>query len=116
MPRNVIGAPPYKLDTLDIDRPITPDDLSQLLNVASGVSICIRSVNGHPRRGGYFFHIKKADDNYCVFDFQKKKICVLNLDHLIRFINHVSGRKFDDEMLNFCQSFINFKQDQKGHD
>jgi len=113
MPRNVIGAPPYTIQTLDSDRPIVLEDITPFLNNEAGVSFCIRSVNGHEKRGGYFFHIKKNLNLYCISDFEKSKVWDFDAAaDLVRFINHVSGRRFDLDMFKFCQDVVNLRQDQ----
>lgn len=115
MPRNVIGASPYAVRTLDVDRSVTVDDITPLLTGNTGVSLCVRSANGHAQRGGYFFHIKRNGANYQICDFEKNEACAFDAAQLVRFINHVSGRQFDAEILNHCQTVINFRQDQNGN-
>lgn len=116
MPRNPLGHPPFPLQTLELDRPITLDDILKKLLKSPAVSLCIRSSAGHQNRGGYFFHIEKASPNYRIVDFKKNLIGILPPEKLVRFVNHVSGRRFDEEMLLYCQAIVNFKQDQNDDD
>ena len=115
MPKNLIGAPPYTIRTLDLDRPLILDDITPFLNDGTGVSFCIRSADGHAKRGGYFFHIKKNGNMYNISDFVNNDVCDFNASNLILFINHVSGRRFDSKMFSFCQLVVNFRQDQNGN-
>ena len=112
MPRNIIGAPPFVVRTLDTDEPLTLAQLQNALGESPAVSLCVRSVSGPNNRGGYFFHFQRAATGFLVCDFEKNAIGVLEPPDLVRFINHVSGRRFDPEMLSFCQSVVNFRQDQ----
>ena len=112
MPRNVIGAPPFGMRTLDSDLPLSLHHLQDALGEQLGVSLCIRSANGPDNRGGYFFHFERARTKFLVRDFEKNEIGFLEPDELVRFINHVSGRQFDADMLTYCQSEVNFRQDQ----
>lgn len=112
MPRNIIGASPFPVQTIELDRPLTLDDILGKLRNAPGVSLCVRTASGHKNRGGYFFHIEKANSDYRILDFNKNVVATLTPQRLVRFVNHVSGRQFDTEMLLFCQSVVNFKQDQ----
>jgi hypothetical protein len=116
MPRNVIGSSPFPLETLELDRPITLEDIRNKLGKRMGVSLCVRSLKGHENRGGYFFHIEKDKANYRILNFKKDVIGILSPEQLVRFVNHVSGRQFDEEMLLYCQAEVNFKQDQNEDD
>lgn len=113
MPRNVIGAAPYTVRTLDLDRPITIADIAPLFAAASTISLCVRSSNGHEQRGGYFFHINRDGALYHICDFEKSQVSTFDAAQLIRFINHVAGRQFDAEIFNHCQTVVNLRQDQR---
>lgn len=112
MPRNVIGAPPFGVRTLDTDVPLTLHHLHDALGEQLGVSLCVRSANGPNNRGGYFFHFERAGTQFLVRDFERNVIGTLEPNELVRLINHVSGRQFDADMLTYCQSVVNFRQDQ----
>lgn len=112
MPKNIIGQPPYKVRTLDTDRLINSKDINAFFLRSNSVSLCIRTESGHAERGGYFFHIKNKGNTYQIYDFEKKEVCTFSSTELVRFINHVTGRQFDPEMLNYCQTVINIRQDQ----
>lgn len=113
MPRNVIGQPPFGLRVIDTDEALTQEDIMQCLEASGSVSLCIRSAQGHPRRGGYFFHLRQdQNQRFIIHDFAGQAIDSLDLKSLTRFINHVSGRMFDREMLVYCERVVNFNQDQ----
>lgn len=111
MPRNIIGAAPFEVKVIDSDAPLSLKDITCALGAARGVSICVRSSKGPAKRGGYFFHYAHDGDKYQIFDFEKHLIATLTPDTLLRLVNHASGRQFDDGILNFCQTVINFRQD-----
>jgi len=111
MPRNIIGSSPYPVQTIESDSPLTSAQINEAFKQSSGVSLCVRTEDGHNSRGGYFFHIEKNENSYRIIDFEKNEIAMLDINKLVRFVNHVSGRQFDEEMLVFCQSVVNFRQD-----
>ena len=102
--------------TVERDEPLTFADLSRVINSAKGggVTLCLRSSNGHKDRGGYFFHIQVVakEDKYRIFDFEKNEVACLNGADLVSFVNHVSGRKFDPSVHKFCQQTVNLRLDQ----
>lgn len=116
MPRNIIGASPYPVQVIDTDTPLDAVQLLSCLGDAPGVSLCVRSAQGPQRRGGYFFHFARAGEQFLLSDFENNPVGPLEPTELVRFINHVSGRLFDPEMLHFCQSVVNFRQDQTTDD
>ena len=116
MPRNIIGKSPFPVITIESDHPLTLTQITAGLQSNPSVSLCVRTTGGHGNRGGYFFHIKKSGVDYRIFDFEKKEVATLDSQKLVRFVNHVSGRKFDPEMLVFCQSAVNLRQDQNKDD
>ena len=81
-----IGKTPYKLVKLDCDEIIDWDHINNLNeNLENGVSLCLRSEDGHPQRGGYFFHFIKDStntDKYTVYDFYKNKIIQVILSNI----------------------------------
>ena len=116
MPRNIIGKAPFRVRTIESDQALTLAQITSGLKKAPGISLCVRTVDGHEKRGGYFFHIENASASYRIFDFEKNEIATLTPAELVRFVNHVSGRQFDAGMLVFCQSVVNFRQDQIEND
>ena len=113
MARNIIGPLPFTLHTIDTDSEILQTELESIFSIYPQVSLCVRSQTGHPDRGGYFFHfeINPADNTVILYDITHTKIDTLSLENAVRFLNHASGRKYDEEMLRYCQSYVNFKQD-----
>ena len=112
MPRNVIGQPPFELCVIDSDEPLTQRDIIRSLDPSGSVSLCIRSGQGHERRGGYFFHLRQdQNQRFVINDFAGKAIDSVDLEFLTRFVNHVSARVFDREMLAYCQRTVNLSQD-----
>ncbi len=76
-----------------------------------GISICIRCKEGHPKRGGYFFHVKQAGDLFTLYDFLSEPVAQMNdIDELLRFINHASGRQYDEKMWERSQK-MNLRSD-----
>jgi hypothetical protein len=118
MPRNPLGKAPFPLRMLDTDDPMAEKDLLSNLRSAGGsVTLCIRSVRGHSDRGGFFFNICVAEDGlYQILDFKGSEIDRLPMESLVRLVNHVSGRKFDQDMWVYCQTVLNFRQDQNESD
>lgn len=104
--------PHYELKTIDTDEEITYTDIQPLVDMDSGVTLCVRSKNGHINRGGYFFCvIKVADDSYQLETIEGDIVDVFTSKQLVCFINHASGKKFESEMLDYCQNSINFRAD-----
>ena len=118
MPRNLIGALPFPpLVVFDEDRPFAIDDLQRIMNDRTdGVSICIRYPEGPAKRGGYFFHFKPtsdAMDHYTMYDFEKRPVASFSPDSLVKFIDHCTGRRFDQESFDLCQTELNFLKDEE---
>ncbi len=116
MPKKVFDTLPFPpLVKLDTDDPIRQDTLVDILHQRlTGVSICVRSANGHQNRGGYFFHIRPTDDtlNECeILNFEKIFVARLPLANITTFINHCAGLAFDEDSFQLCQSVINFRLD-----
>ena len=78
-----------------------------------GVSVCLVSQLGHDLRGGYFFHIRRLEDGFEFFDFDGRGF-VRFPDGLecVTFINHVTGRVYDDEMWARCREW-NLRLDEE---
>ena len=113
MARNIIGSLPFTLYTIDTDNEILKTELESIFSRYPQVSLCVRSQSGPPDRGGYFFHfeINPNGNTVNLYDITHTNIDTLSLDTAVRFLNHASGRKYDEEMLRYCQSYVNFKQD-----
>lgn len=113
MAKNIIGSLPYPLHTIDTDLPITKKQLENIFKQYPSVSLCIRSSTGHVNRGGYYFHLSfdRKDNTIELYDIKKIQIDTLSLANAVAFINHASGREYNESMLRYCQSFVNFKQD-----
>ena len=108
----LINQPNYSLVKHDSDSIIDMEKLNQLMRGRKDIMLCIRSSNGHPNRGGYFFCIsEKSDDEYTLETIEGIYVDTFSGDQLIRLINHASGRQFDAEMLDYCQNNINFRTD-----
>ncbi|OWV11641.1 hypothetical protein [Fibrobacter sp. UWH1] len=106
--------PKYPIVTLDTDTPIKDQRLQQLLTQYGCMTLCVRSLEGETKRGGFFFCLKKdASVNQIALEsMEGELIDYFSLPNLVRFVNHVAGLMFDSEVLNFCQQKINFKQDR----
>ena len=78
-----------------------------------GVSVCLVSQMGHDLRGGYFFHIRRLGDGFEFLDFEGRRY-VLFPDALecMTFINHVTGRVYDDEVWVRCRQ-LNLRLDDE---
>ena len=112
MAKDTIGPTPFGLITFDCDNLFSEQNLTSLFIDKNEVSVCCRTETGPENRGGYFFHIKKYNDNsFGFFDFKNNEIDILDKTTMISFINHVSGRSFDNNILEYCQSFVNFRRD-----
>ena len=117
MPRNVIGNAPFPPVLLfDENRDFTVDDLSRIArNRPQGASICIRYPEGPPNRGGYFFHFAPGatPDELNVYNFEKRLVATFRAGALVAFINHCTGRKFDEASFTLCQTELNFLKDEE---
>ena len=111
MPRNPLGRIPFRLQVLDLEGAFTEAHLEQLLKQTPSVSLCLRTASGAEERGGFFFHFERVGAGFELFDFQHTKVDTLDRRHLVALINHVSGRRFSEEMLRYCQTVINLRQD-----
>ena len=108
---DLLQQPQYPIITIDSDSILTANQVSNLFSDSSSVTLCVRSSSGHPNRGGYFFCIKKNADAYQLETIEGVFVDNFDLNTLLRFINHASGRKFDSELLDYCQNSINFRND-----
>ncbi len=116
MPKKELGGLPFPpLIKLDTNDPIEQNTLAEILQQRlEGVSICVRSAEGHANRGGYFFHIRPKDptlDACDILNFERISVVSLPLAKLTAFINHCAGLTFDEESFQLCQTVINFRLD-----
>jgi hypothetical protein len=115
--KNVIGSSPFVVQTIDTDEPLVESQIKKALGTKRGVSLCVRAAKGPHKRGGYFFHIRRSTNNsVTILDFENRDVVELTFEELARFVNHASGREFDDDMFQLCQSVINYRQDQKDNE
>lgn len=106
------NQPQYPLVTIDTDDAIENNQISSLFNNQNGVTLCVRSATGHPNRGGYFFCISKTNNNnFNLETIEGVYVDCFTLESLVKFINHSSGKKFDPDLLDYCQNSINFRND-----
>jgi hypothetical protein len=119
MPRNVIGEAPFPpLVLFDDDRLFAADDLRRIAETrgGNGISVCIRYSEGPEKRGGYFFHFRPLPDDgnsFTLFDFERRELGTFSTVQLVRFINHCTGRKFDEDAFILCQTVLNFLKDEE---
>jgi len=118
MPRNVIGDPPFAPVLLfDEGRDFTLNDLRRITKKRPrGISLCIRYHGGPEKRGGYFFHFapkRGRADEFEVYDFEKCPLKNFSAADLVVFINHCTGRKFDEASFILCQTELNFSKDEE---
>ncbi len=116
MAKNTIGPAPFPpVVTIDKDASLTATDLRTVMHQRDGgVSVCVRYAAGHEKRGGYFFHIRPpaiGQDRFSLFDFEKRHLVDLEFDQLLRFINHSTGRIFDQATFDLCATELNFLTD-----
>lgn len=110
---NLKQQPQYPIKTIDTDAPVSLEKLANILNECNAITLCIRSAEGDVRRGGYFFCLKNtANRNEIRLEtVEGDLIDIVSREWLVRLINHISGRKFDKEVLRHCQNSINFRTD-----
>ena len=120
MPRNPLPALPFPpLGILEQDTPIQAHQIQDLLStrdVGDRISLLLRSENGDPNRGGYYFHFTRStliETTYDLYDFQKRKVASLSEDDLVLLINHCSGRAYSERSYMICQNEINLRDDSQ---
>lgn len=116
MPKRVIGACPFDpVRLFDQDRNFTVDDLRRLAEERpNGASLCIRYPFGHPKRGGYFFHILPPTNGrlgYELYELDGTLVAELPPTDMVSLINHCTGRQFDNRSFVLCQTDLNFRKD-----
>jgi len=109
-----LNLPYPPLILLDLDGEVDSKALTQSVEsrLGAGASFCLRQSAGDSRRGGYFFHLRKVDSAYVFSSFARAEVVRFQdwLDCL-RFINHVSGRKFDSDMWSIVAK-ANLRKDE----
>ena len=118
MPRNLIGEPPFPpVVVFDEARAFAINDLLRMAKERpQGISICIRYPAGPPKRGGYFFHfapVPGQENEFEVYDFEKRPVKKFAAQDLVAFINHCTGQKFHEPSFILCQTELNFLKDEE---
>jgi len=93
--------------------PITWPALHKVIEhrLANGVSICLVQDRGHEYRGGYFFHLRRTDRGLLLSTFDRPEVLeIATGEECASFINHVSGRKYDEKMWRLSQQ-VNLRTD-----
>ena len=109
---NLQQQPHYPIKTIDTDEVIKSTQLTSLFANDEGITLCVRSEKGHENRGGYYFCIlKQSEESYLLETIEGVEIDTFDLSTLVAFINHASGKKFNEELLDYCQNSINFRND-----
>lgn len=104
--------PRYPLIKVDTDEPLTEEQLLTLLSKSNGITLCVRSRNGHINRGGHFFCIQRLENEKNLLEsMEQEYIDTFPTPVLVRFINHACGLKFDRDMQLYCQNSLNFRMD-----
>ena len=118
LPRNILHGLPFPpLIVIDQDNAIDQiliDELVDSKGEREGVSLLLRSENGHLKRGGYYFHFQLSDKNlgfYNLFNFENEQVAELSKSDLVLLINHCSGREYSDKSYKVCQHTINMRDD-----
>ena len=79
--------------------------------ILDGLSLCITDAQGVDGRGGYFFHMAQRGGEFVFSDFESREALVLpDGQSCVRFMNHVSGRQYDEDMWELGQE-LNLKSD-----
>ena len=109
---DMIKQPRFPLITIDTNTPINQEQFMNLFDTDDGITLCIRSKNGHEKRGGYYFCIYKNNDNcFSLETMEQVLVRDFSQNDIIKFINHASGLCFDEEILQYCQNEVNFRAD-----
>lgn len=78
-----------------------------------GVSLCIISSEGKTKRGGYFFHLRHGVEGFAFSTFDREDVLKFDTgEECVAFMNHVSGRKYDENMWITCQ-LVNLRTDEE---
>ena len=105
--------PRYPIKVIDTNSPITLDQLHNAFGGLDAITLCVRSENGHPNRGGHFFCIYNDPhtEEMCLETMEGDYVDTFSPEWIIKLINHISGLIFDREILIYCQNNINFRAD-----
>ena len=110
---DLLFQPKYNVITIDTDEPVSQAQLMEILNHQNGVTLCVRSGHGHPKRGGHFFCITYAENGEIILEtMEQVYVDNFSVPDCIRFINHACGLRFDEEMQLYCQNSIHFRDDE----
>ena len=114
MPTKILMPFP-PLVTVELDGPITWSWLEPQIQcrLGEGVSLCITSSEGEANRGGYFFHFRHGTEGFTFSTFDREDVLTfVTGEESVEFMNHVSGRKYDENMWSKCQS-VNLRSDKE---
>ncbi len=113
MPRfDLEKQPRFPLVKFDTNDPLTENQLISLLNQNPGITLCVRSCDGHDNRGGHFFCIQLQENGDITLEtMEQEYVDTFSAPTMLRFINHACGLKFDREMQLYCQNSLNFRSD-----
>ena len=110
-----ISLPFPPLLVLELDGPVTWDWLEPLIRdrLEAGVSLCIVGSEGATNRGGYFFHLREEAEGITFSTFDRPNVLSFEtVEDSVAFINHVSGKRYDENMWVICQA-ANLKTDEE---
>lgn len=111
-----ISLPFPPLVVLELDGLVTWDWLEPLVRdrLDAGVSLCIVGGQGATNRGGYFFHLREDVEGFAFSTFDRQSVLTFGTgEECAAFMNHVSGRLYDENMWARCQE-ANLKTDEEG--
>ena len=105
--------PQYPIKVIDTNSPITLEQLNNAFDGLDAITLCVRSEDGHPNRGGHFFCIRNNlhTEEMRLETIEGEYVDTFAPEQMSRLINHVSGLLFDREILTYCQNSINFRTD-----
>lgn len=115
MPKRPLTLPFPQLLILPRSGLITWEWLEPLIQARldQGVSFCVTFGSGNPKRGGYFFHLRRTADGFEFCTFDRSNVLTLGSgDECATLMNHVSGRAYDEQMWRLCQR-VNLRSDEE---
>jgi Ca2+-binding EF-hand superfamily protein len=107
---------PFERVDLESTGEVTAQELNSALadsgiDLTSGASILVLASGESASRGGYFFHIEQTGDSFTFHTFDRRSVITFeSMDDVLRFINHVAGRKYDSQMWERSQE-VNLRTD-----
>ena len=110
-----ISLPFPPLLVLELDGLLTWDWLEPQIRDRreAGVSLCIVGSEGATNRGGYFFHLREEAKGFAFSTFDRQNVLTFGSgEECAAFMNHVSGRLYDENMWVRCQE-ANLKTDEE---